>query len=102
LNFTNGYEWAYDSQTHACTLFGLDPWVEWCFGGAANAEHEYVGRAACIGQRGMQCDSWRNGGWTVEATVASPELPSCLPSVRLRGKAMGVLGECSLNLCFFL
>ena len=81
LNFSNGYEWAFDSQTHVCTLFGLDPWVEWCFGGAANAEQQYIGRAACIGQRGMQCDSWRNGDWTVEATAASPELPSCLPSV---------------------
>jgi len=79
MNFTSGYQWYYNRNTHTCDLYGLDYWNDWCFGNKYNQTEDFVAAdVQCISQFGPehQCNQWRNGEFVFE-TYATNE---CLPS----------------------
>lgn len=77
LNFTTpsagppAIEWYYNKITGTCDEYGLDQWIEWCFGGAAYGQ-KYAGSRACFHS---SCDVFTSGDWTYGAYTES-----CLPA----------------------
>lgn len=68
LNFSSGIEWLFNPRDGSCTEYGLDPWIEWCFGKDGYSE-TYAGEGECGDPIDEDCLAYTNGDWVFAATT---------------------------------
>jgi hypothetical protein len=76
LNFTSGIEWYFNPMEGSCDEYGLDPWIEWCFGSEGYSE-TFVGAGTCGDPINEDCIEFTNNNeFTFVATS-----DECYPAV---------------------